>query len=287
MVTGAGRGIGRAYARLLASLGASVVVNDLGGSMSGKGSDEGPAHSVVNEISEAGGVAVADTNDVASVDGARSLVDGAVERFGRLDALVNNAGIMRWAGPPDVDVETFERHLAVHLVGSFNTALAAWPHMTEQGSGRIVMTASAGVFGLPANTAYAAAKGGTIGLARSLALAGAKVGIAVNVVAPAAMTRMAGPQADEDDPTMNADLVAPMVAFLCHDDCPVNGEIYSAGAGRFARIVIASNDGWVDDDRSPTVDDVAAHWAEINDVTDTWLPTDLTDWSARFLRHLG
>ena len=149
VVTGAGRGIGRAHALLLAERGASVVVNDLGGSMEGAGTDAGPASTVAAEIVAAGGVAVADTSDVASAEGAQTLVDTAVERFGRLDILVNNAGIIRWAGLPEADAENLASHLAVHVGGSFNTTRAAWPGMVEQGYGRIVMTTSSGMFGLP------------------------------------------------------------------------------------------------------------------------------------------
>ncbi len=149
VVTGAGRGIGRAYARLLAERGASVVVNDLGGSMEGAGTDAGPASTVAAEIVAAGGAAVADTSDVASPAGAQALVDTAVERFGRVDILVNNAGIIRWAGFPEADADNLASHLAVHVGGSFNTTRAAWPRMVEQGYGRIVMTSSSGMFGLP------------------------------------------------------------------------------------------------------------------------------------------
>ncbi|HEY6531328.1 MAG TPA: SDR family NAD(P)-dependent oxidoreductase [Acidimicrobiales bacterium] len=287
VVTGAGRGIGRAYARLLAARGASVVVNDLGGSIEGDGASGQPADTVVAEIVEAGGTALADTNDVASATGAQALVDAAVARFGRLDILVNNAGIVRWARFPDVSDEDFGRTLEVHVVGSFNTARAAWPHMAEQGYGRIVNTTSAGFFGLPSNSPYAAAKGGVIGLTRSLTTAGRKVGIKVNLIAPAAMTRMAGPQADEADPHMSSDLVAPMVAYLAHEDCPVSGEIYAAGAGRFSRIFVAETEGYLQTDHPPTVEDVAAHWAEINDEAGYHLPADLTDWSNRFIAHLS
>jgi NAD(P)-dependent dehydrogenase (short-subunit alcohol dehydrogenase family) len=294
VVTGAGRGIGRAYARLLAERGASVVVNDLGGSIEGRGADEGPASGVVAEIVAGGGAAIADTNDVATPAGAQALVDAAVERFGRVDALVNNAGIIRWAGPPDVDANNLTAHLAVHVGGSFNTTRAAWPHMVEQGYGRIVMTTSAGVFGLPTNTSYATAKGAVIGLTRSLTTAGTAHGIKVNLIAPAAFTRMAGQAADEpaegvDSPRarqMAPELVAPMVAFLAHEDCPVSGEIYSAGAGRFARIFIASTEGYVHPGAAPTIEDVAEHWATINDETGYSVPTDLTDWSAAFMTHL-
>ena len=218
VVTGAGRGIGRAYARLLAARGASVVVNDLGGSMGGEGASAGPADDAVAEITAAGGTAAADTNDISSVTGAQALIDGAVARFGRIDVVVNNAGIMRWARFPDVPDADFEAHLAVHTVGSFLTCRAAWPHFAESGYGRIVNTVSAGMFGLPDNTSYAAAKGGVLGLTRSMAVAGRKLGITANCIAPAAMTRMAGPSGDEpegDDMGMPPDLVAPMVAYLC------------------------------------------------------------------------
>src|SRR5262249_32999444 len=164
VVTGAGRGIGRAHALLLAERGVSVVVNDLGGSIEGVGADTEPASHVASEIAGAGGTAIADTSDVATTTGAQALVDGVVERFGRLDILVNNAGIIRWAGFPDADPDNLERHLAVHVKGSFNTARAAWPHMVEQGYGRIVMTTSTGMFGLPNNLSYATAKAGVVGL---------------------------------------------------------------------------------------------------------------------------
>jgi NAD(P)-dependent dehydrogenase (short-subunit alcohol dehydrogenase family) len=272
---------------LLAARGASVVVNDLGGSITGRGADAGPAVAVAAEIVSAGGAALADGSDVSSVEGAEGLVGAAIERYGRLDILINNAGIIRWAGPPDVDADNLAQHLAVHLGGSFNTALAAWPHMTEQGYGRIVMTTSSGLFGLPTNTSYAAAKGGVVGLTRSLATAGAKKGIKVNALAPAAMTRMAGPPSGDPDPNMAPELVAPMAAFLSHEDCPVTGEIYAAGAGRFARIFIASTPGYVHPSADPTVEDIAAHWSAINDETGYVIPRDLMTWSAGFLAHLG
>lgn len=288
-VTGAGRGIGRAHARLLAELGASVVVNDLGGSMAGGGADAGPAAEVVDEIVAAGGVAMADAHDVSTEAGARALIATAVEQFGRIDVLVNNAGIIRWMRFPDADADNVESHLAVHLGGSFHTARAAWPHFVEQGYGRIVNTTSSGMFGLPNNVGYATAKAAVVGLTRSLATAGAEHGICCNLVAPAAFTRMAG-AADDDSPmatTMAPELVAPMVAYLAHERCSETGEIYAAGAGRFARIFIAQAEGYVDTTGVPTVDDVAAHWAQINDESVYTVPADLMEWSAAFLAHLS
>jgi NAD(P)-dependent dehydrogenase (short-subunit alcohol dehydrogenase family) len=286
-VTGAGRGIGRAHAHLLAERGASVVVNDLGGSIEGVGADAEPASGVASEIVAAGGTAIADASDVTIATSAQALVDTAVERFGRLDILVNNAGIIRWAGFPDADPDNLQSHLAVHVGGSFNTARAAWPHLVERGYGRIVMTTSTGMFGLPSNLSYATAKAGVVGLTRSLATAGGEHGIKVNAIAPAAMTRMAGASEDTLDPQMSPDLVAPMVAFLAHETCPVSGEIYAAGGGRFARIFIAATRGYVHaGTEAPTIEDIARHWATINDETGYDVPADLTAWSAEFMRHL-
>jgi NAD(P)-dependent dehydrogenase (short-subunit alcohol dehydrogenase family) len=250
------------------------------------GADAGPADEVAAEIVAAGGAALADAGDVSTAEGAQGLIDAAVARYGRVDILVNNAGIVRWAGFPEADEENLARHLAVHVTGSFNTTRAAWPHMVARGYGRVVMTGSTGMFGLPTNTSYATAKAALVGLTRSLTTAGAPHGIRVNVVAPAAMTRMAGQAPGDESKEMSPDLVAPMVAFLAHEDCPVSGEIYAAGAGRFARIFVASTEGYVHATPEPTIEDVAGHWAAINDESGYYVPADLTAWSVAFLSHL-
>jgi NAD(P)-dependent dehydrogenase (short-subunit alcohol dehydrogenase family) len=261
-----------------------VVVNDLGGSMDGVGADDQPAATAAAGIVDAGGVAVADTSDVSSVIGAQTLVDRAVDQFGRLDIVINNAGVIRWAGFPDADADNLALHLAVHVGGSFNTTRAAWPHMVEQNYGRVVMTTSTGMLGLPTNSSYATAKAGVIGLARSLTTAGAPHDIKVNLIAPAAMTRMAG--GGSDDPHMAPELVAPMAAFLAHESCPVSGEIYTAGFGRFARLFIASTVGYVHPGPPPTMEDVARNWETINEEAGYYVPAHLMGWSATFTAHL-
>jgi len=171
----------------------------------------------------------------------------------------------------------------VHVGGSFNTTRAAWPHMVEQGYGRIVMTTSTAMLGLPGNVSYATAKGAVIGLTRTLTTEGAAHGIKVNLIAPAASTRMAGGKGPAE---MSPEVVAPIVAFLAHEDCPVSGEIFAAGAGRFARIFIASTEGYVHTTPAPTIEDVAGNWATINDDTTYYVPADLTAWSTAFMEHL-
>lgn len=267
---------------LLATRGAQVVVNDLGGSMEGTGSETAPASEVAGEIADAGGAALADASDISTSAGAQSLVEAAIGTFGHVDVVINNAGIIRWAGFPEVDEENLAKHLAVHTFGSFHVTRALWPHMVERSYGRILMTTSSGLFGLKNNTSYATAKAAVIGLTRNLAVAGAPHGIKANLIAPAAMTRMAG---GGDDAAMAPELVAPMAAYLAHESCAVSGEIYAAGAGRFSRIFLAMTSGYVHEGGDVTIEDVAAHWDAINDPAAYSVPKDLRDWSDRFLDH--
>jgi NAD(P)-dependent dehydrogenase (short-subunit alcohol dehydrogenase family) len=302
VVTGAGRGLGRAYALLLAELGAKVVVNDLGGSTAGTGHDRAPAQNVASAITAAGGTAIADASDVSTVEGGQRVVDAAVQEFGRVDVVVNNAGNIIYGALPDVELSVIDAHLAVHVRGSFNVTRAAWPHMLAQNYGRVVLTTSTGMFGLPDNLGYATAKSAMIGMAQSMTLSAADHDIKVNLIAPNAYTRMAGDasegmdqlkgqrQLKEERPAaalgLEADLVAPMVAFLAHESCPVSAGIYLAGGGRFARLFLAATDGYVQPDADkPTVADVADHWAQINDEAGYYVPTSTLSWAARYMSH--
>jgi NAD(P)-dependent dehydrogenase (short-subunit alcohol dehydrogenase family) len=298
VVTGAGRGIGRAYALLLGQRGAKVVVNDLGGSTKGTGHDPAPAQQVADQITAAGGTAVAESSDVSTVAGGQRAVDAAVSEFGRVDIVVNNAGNVIYGALPEVDVSVFDAVLAVHVRGTFNVTRAAWPHMLAQNYGRVVLTGSTGMFGMPDNLSYATAKSAMIGMAQAMTVNAGDRDIKVNVIAPNAWTRMAGDPSEGMDqlraerppgppPHLEPELVAPMVAYLAHESCPVSAGIYLAGAGRFARLYVASTDGYLHPgDGTPAIEDVAANWAAINDEASYYVPTSTLDWSARFMSHL-
>jgi NAD(P)-dependent dehydrogenase (short-subunit alcohol dehydrogenase family) len=293
-VTGAGRGIGRAYALLLGQLGARVVVNDLGGSTLGTGGDAAPADEVVKQIEAAGGAAVANYGDVSTVEGGQSVIDTAVEHFGGIDIVVNNAGNMVWASLPEASIETIEAHWAVHVRGSFNTLHAAWPHFLEKNYGRAVLTTSVGMFGLMDNIGYAIAKASMIGMAKSLTVGRKDANININCIAPNAMTRLAARTEEEQaklPPTpaeMDAENVAPMVAYLAHESCSVSGEVYVAGGGRFGRLFVGATPGYLHPGLTgATVDDVAANWAAINDETGYYVPSTLMDWAGHYLSHLS
>ncbi|MEW2397257.1 SDR family NAD(P)-dependent oxidoreductase [Streptomyces sp. NPDC046862] len=296
VVTGAGRGIGRAYALLLGELGAKVVVNDLGGSMEGVGTDDGPARAVADRINDTGGTAIADTSDVSTADGGRRPIERALEAFGRIDVVINNAGNVRFAGLPDADVENIDSHLAVHVRGAFHTSRAAWPHMLEQSYGRIVHTGSIGMFGLPDNLGYATAKAALIGMARSMTASAGDHDIKVNVIAPNAMTRMGGGPSEGMDQlreqghgtgdVMDPALVAPMVAYLAHQVCDVSGEVFLAGAGRFAHLFVGVTDGYLPPDPTAvTVEDVVENLARITDHSGYYVPTSLMECVSHYMAH--
>jgi NAD(P)-dependent dehydrogenase (short-subunit alcohol dehydrogenase family) len=290
-VTGAGRGLGRSHALLLASLGASVVVNDLGTDLSGEGRDTGPADEVVAEIAQSGGEAVANAASVADPAGAASIVGAALERYGRIDAVVNNAGILTLDQFPEMATDTLASHLAVHVLGTFNVTRAAWPHMAASGYGRVVITTSSAIFGAPSLIGYATAKGALVGLGRSLAEVGTDLGIRVNLVAPAAETRMVtDPELRRrsglpplsatatPDPGRAAAEVSPTVAMLAHETCRLNGEIISAGSGRLARILLSETRGIVRPGLTPA--EVRDAWTEIAASGERYDPSSTADYVA-------
>lgn len=258
VVTGAGRGLGRAYAQLLASRGAKVVVNDVGGSLAGEGADAGPAGDVVNEITAAGGEAVACTASVATREGGDAIIQTALEHYGGIDILVHNAGIVRRGSLKGLSHDDFDAVLDVHLRGAFNVVRPAFPILCEAGYGRIVLTSSiGGLYGNHGVANYAAAKAGVIGLSNVAALEGAAEGVMCNVIVPAAVTRMAAGIDVSSYPPMGPELVAPVVGWLAHESCSVSGEVFIALAGRVARAVIAESPGVYRP--SWTVEDVDEH----------------------------
>lgn len=270
VVTGAGRGIGREYALLLAARGAQVAVVDLGSTPDGGDREAAdPAAAVVAEITAAGGRAIALRADVSTEEGSQGIVDAAVDAFGGLDALINNAGIVRTASFDEVPREEYQRHLDVHFFGSLWLTKSAWPHLRESGTGRIVNTVSAAMLGNPLMVHYGSSKGAVFGLTRNLAIEGAPYGIHVNAVAPGAGTRMAEAAADSLPPevmeymrtALLPSLVAPVGAYLVHPDCAVTGEVFNVAGGFVNRMAVVNTAGFHDPDLS--VDSVAARFGEV------------------------
>ncbi len=286
VITGAGGGLGREHALLLASRGAQVIVNDLGGAIDGSGGDLGPAAKTAKEINDLGGVAVADGNSVSTMEGGAGIIKTAMDAFGRVDIVINNAGILRDKSFHNMDEAMIDAVLAVHLKGAFNVTKAAWPIMREQSYGRIVNTSSnSGILGNFGQANYGAAKMGLVGLTRVLAAEGAKANIKVNALAPIARTRMTeellGGLADKLDPK----LVSPIVAWLVHEDCPVTGEIYSAAGGRIARMFIGLTPGYYNPEL--TVENVRDNFEQIRSDEGYIIPAGPGDELKALLGHLA
>ncbi|KAA0118794.1 SDR family NAD(P)-dependent oxidoreductase [Mycolicibacterium sp. P9-22] len=266
VITGGGRGLGREYALLLASRGARIVVNDPGGSLTGDGTDEGPAHDVVREIVAAGGQAVVSTDSVATAEGGVAIIDTAVEHFGRIDILIHNAGIVRRGSLKELSYADFESVLDVHLRGAFHVVRPAFPLMCGAGYGRMVLTSSiGGLYGNHGVANYAAAKAGIVGLTNVVALEGAAEGVTCNAIIPGAVTRMAEGLDTSAYPPMGSDLVAPAVGWLAHESCSVSGELFVAIAGRVARAFVAETPGVYRP--SWSIEDIAANIDAIRDDT--------------------
>ncbi|MFD6355815.1 SDR family oxidoreductase [Nocardia tengchongensis] len=269
IVTGAGGGLGREYALLLASEGALVVVNDLGGARDGSGSGHNMADAVVEEIRAAGGTAVANYDSVATEEGAKALVQTAIDSFGAVHGIVNNAGILRDMSFVKMTPEAFEAVQRVHLFGSFYVTHAAWPHFREQGFGRVVMaTSTSGLYGNFGQANYGAAKMGLVGMMNTLAIEGRKYDITVNAVAPMAATRMTADIASE---AMLEKLppaqVAPIVAHLMGEDCTDSGMVLVVGGGSVQRAQLFANKP-VFFSEVPSVDQVRENWNRITDMSD-------------------
>jgi NAD(P)-dependent dehydrogenase (short-subunit alcohol dehydrogenase family) len=285
IVTGAGGGLGRAHARLLASRGAAVVVNDLGGSVHGEGEARNAADDVVTEIRQDGGTAVANYASVADPAGAASLTEQALAEFGRVDIVINNAGILRDKSFPKLEWPDLDAVLDVHLKGAFYVTRPAFMKMKEQGYGRIVVTSSAsGVFGNFGQANYGAAKLGLVGFMNVLKHEGAKYDIKVNAIAPIAQTRMTEEifQSFLGDlaSLLDSDAVAPVVAFLASDQCEVSGEVWSVGGGSVSRAFIGLTDGYFKhpvNEGPLTIEDIAEHVREIRDEEGYVVPFSLQD----------
>ena len=286
VITGAGGGLGREHALLLAQRGALIVVNDLGGAVDGTGSDKGAAERVVDEIKAAGGEAVADTNSVATPEGGAAIVQTAIDAFGKVDVVVNNAGILRDKSFTGMNPDLMNPVLDVHLKGAFHVSQPAFVKMKEQGYGRIVSTSSAaGIFGNFGQTNYGAAKMGLVGLTRVLGVEGAKFNIKANAIAPLAMTRMTEDILAAFEDKLSPSYISPLVAYLVSADCEPTGRVFSVGGGRVAEVFLAETQGFVDDKLDP--ESVRDNWTQITDRDDYFVPRHIGDETKQFMAALA
>ena len=250
IVTGAGGGLGFAYAQYLAEHGCNVIVNDLGGGtfgIDGKPSSK-VAEAAAAKINALGkGKAIADGHSVSEYKSAQMMVDTAIKNWGRIDIIINNAGIASTSVFPDVDKDEVEMHLGVHVMGAVNTMRAAWPHMVKQKFGRIINTASDSLLGFSPQISYPSMKSALIGLTRNVGLVGKDHNINANVILPAAFTRLSallpeGVFRNHLEKDFQPEKLAPVISYLCHEKCDITREIFSVGGGKFARVVLASSE---------------------------------------------
>lgn len=285
IITGAGGGLGRQHALLMASRGALVVVNDLGGAVDGTGSDKGAADKVVNEIKALGGEAVADTNSVATAEGGEAIVQSALDAFGTVDIVINNAGILRDKAFHNMDESLVDPVFDVHLKGAFNVTGPAFRVMRDKGYGRIISTSSAaGIFGNFGQANYGAAKMGLVGFTRVLAVEGARFNIAANAIAPIALTRMTEDLLGDLGQKLQPDYVAPLVTFLAHESCDATGRVFSVGGGRVAEVFIGECQGFTDANLSP--ESVRDNWSTICDRDGYAVPAQIAEETKMFVDAL-
>jgi len=275
IITGAGGGLGRSHALELARRGARIVVNDLGGSLTGEGGDVGPAQKVVQELLDLGAEAVADTNSVATPAGGEAVVKTALDTFGTVDIVVNNAGILRDKAFHNLSADMVEPVIAVHLLGAFYVTQPAWRVMREKNYGRVISTASnAGLLGNFGQANYGAAKMGLVGFTNVLAVEGRKSNIKVNAIAPLATTRMTEAMFGELGEKLDPKLVSPLVAYLASEACEVSGEVFSAGGGTVSRFFVGLTPGY--NNPALTAEDVAANLGEIRAEAGYIVPDDIS-----------
>jgi NAD(P)-dependent dehydrogenase (short-subunit alcohol dehydrogenase family) len=286
IITGAGGGLGRCHALELARRGARIVINDVGGSVSGEGTDKSPADHVVEEIEALGGEAVADGNSVATPEGGEAIVQTALDAFGTVDIVINNAGILRDKTFHNLTPDLLVPVIDVHLMGAFYVTMPAWKVMRDKGYGRVINTSSnSGILGNFGQANYGAAKMGLVGLTRVLANEGRKHNIRANAIAPVAKTRMTedllGPLGDALDPT----LVTPLVCWLASQDCDTTGEVYSAAGGIISRFFIGLTPGY--HNPTLTVEDVRDNWDAIRDPEGYIIPEGPQDELQKILSTLS
>lgn len=286
IVTGAGGGLGRAYAKLLASRGARVIVNDLGGTVDGEGGGNAMADQVVAEIKAAGGEAAPSYD---SVEDGSKIVQAALDHFGQLDIVVNNAGILRDKTFHKMTEDDWNMTYRVHLFGSFQVTHAAWPHLRQNGYGRIVMaSSSSGLYGNFGQTNYGAMKMGLVGMANTLALEGKKYNIGVNCFAPYGATRMTEKLLPEQMLEMTKpDKVAPLIAYLCHESFTGSGLVFEVGGGFMAQLRLQRSAGHLFPlGEEITIEDVAANWDAINDFSEPAYPQAAADAYAMMMKNM-
>ena len=278
IVTGAGGGLGRTYALDLARRGAQVVVNDLGGSVDGKGGDDSAAQKVVDEIKAAGGEAVPNYDSVSTPEGGAAIVQTAIDSFGKVDIVINNAGFLRDKSFLKLTWDDLDAILDVHLKAAFYVSQPAFANMKANGYGRFVFTASNATFGNFGQTNYAAAKMGLVGLSNTIAVEGARAGILSNVIMPVAKTRMTEELLGAFADYLAPELVTPMVTYLCSEACTTTHGNYSAAGGRYAAVNWTLGQGWfAGQGVTPTAEDIQAHLDEITNTEGFILPASTTD----------